>query len=122
MGFQVVWAEVPVLDIERAQKFYEAVFGLAGDGIVDDGTRKTTTLKMTEGAAGFSLTQTADFEPRDDGVLVYLMLEEPAADTLKKITDAGGKVIVEKTSMGDGGFYATFQDTEGNVLALYAME
>lgn len=122
MDFQVVWVEVPVKDIERAQTFYEAVFGLSGDGIVDDGTRKTTTLRMTEGQAGFSLNQTANFEPSDKGILVYVMIDEPLQDTLKKVTDAKGSVVDEKTSMGQAGYYASFKDTEGNVLALYATE
>ncbi|MCA9913203.1 MAG: VOC family protein [Anaerolineae bacterium] len=123
MAFQIVWSEVPVKDIERAQKFYEAAFGLAGNGIVDDGTRKSSTLLNTEGGAGLSLTQIADFEPRDNGVLVYLMGQEPVEDTLQKIESAGGKITTPKTSMGnDAGFYAIFQDTEGNVLALYSME
>ncbi len=123
MAFQVVWAEIPVRDIKRAQQFYETVFGLAGDGIRDDGTRKTTTLLNTEGGAGMSLTQVSNFEPRDNGTLVYLMnADEPVEETLKKVEAAGGKSLSGKLSMGEGmGFYAIFQDSEGNVLSLYGM-
>lgn len=125
MAFQIVWAEIPAQDIERAQKFYEAAFGLAGEGIVDDGIRKTTTLSTPENGAGLSLTQVSNFEPRDNGTLVYLsaMGEESVETTLQKIETAGGKSMSGKNSMGAGmGFYAIFQDTEGNVLALHGME
>ena len=37
---------------------------------------------------------------------------------LKKLQKAGGKVVSEKTKVGDMDWYAKFQDTEGNVLGL----
>ncbi|MBC8162949.1 MAG: VOC family protein, partial [Roseiflexaceae bacterium] len=30
-------------------------------------------------------------------------------------------IVEAKTSMGDAGYYATFEDTEGNRLALYSL-
>ncbi len=114
---QAVWVEIPVVDLERAATFYQTVFGLPAGKIDDDGVRRTLTLfNPTEGGMGISLNQNAGFEPSDKGVYVYFRSE---GDTLEKVTAAGGKVVQDKTSMGDAGTFASIQDTEGNVLGLY---
>ena len=38
---------------------------------------------------------------------------------LDKIKKNGGKVLVKKTAMAEMGFFAYFQDTEGNVMGLW---
>ncbi len=120
----VVWVEVPVRDFDRALKFYQAVFELAPTQIIDDGERRTTTLfgSGDSGEAGFSLNQTANFEPSDKGPLVYLYLGDDLTPILERVEAHGGAVIAGKTSMGSAGFYASIRDTEGNVLALYAAQ
>ncbi len=118
---QAVWVEIPVKDIERASAFYKAVFGLEAPKIDDDGTRRTWTINggTGEGAPGISLNQTANFEPSDKGVLVYLYTGEDINDILPRVEPAGGKVTSGKTSMGGTGNLALVLDTEGNTLALY---
>ena len=115
---QAVWVEIPVRDLERAATFYQTVFGLPTGEISDDGARRTLTLidPSESSSVGISLNQTAGFEPSDRGVLVYL---QPSGDILDKVSAAGGKVVQEKTSMGESGTYATILDTEGNLLAVY---
>lgn len=119
---QAVWIEIPVKDIERAMKFYQAVFELQPTEVMKEDVRTTTTLTDTSGGGGIgiSLNQTDHFEPSDKGVLVYLNTGEDLTDHLNRIEPAGGKVVEPKTSMGVAGDYATFMDTEGNVLALYS--
>jgi predicted enzyme related to lactoylglutathione lyase len=120
----VVWVEVPVRDFDRALTFYQAVFELASTQIIDDGVRRTTTLFSSgdSGEAGFSLNQTANFEPSDKGPLVYLYAGDDLAPILERVEAHGGAVVEGKTSMGSAGFYATIRDTEGNMLALYAAQ
>jgi uncharacterized protein len=114
---QAVWVEIPVRDLDRAATFYQTVFGLPAGEVSEEGVRRTLTLvNPGEHGAGISLNQTANFEPSSSGTLVYL---ETDGDALDKVPTAGGKVVQEKTSMGESGFYATVQDTEGNLLALY---
>src|SRR5262245_18865790 len=118
---QAVWIEIPVRDLERAMKFYQAVFGLAATEVGADEVRRTTTLHYTpDGGPGISLNQTRNFEPSDRGTLVYLDAGEDLTDHLKRVEAAGGAVVEPKTSMGEAGYYATFRDSEGNVLALYS--
>jgi hypothetical protein len=120
MLLKTVWVEIPVKNIERAAKFYGKVFEREYT-ISDDGTRKTTTLTDTsEAGVGFSLNETANFEPSDKGALVYLDCGEDLAPVLARVGNEGGKVVMPKTDMGGYGFYAMFQDCEGNVLALYS--
>lgn len=119
---QAVWIEIPVKEIERAANFYQVVFELEPTEIGTDGIRRFTTLVNTtsEGRVGISLTQIDNFEPGDKGPLVYLDASEDLTHHLQRVEPAGGKVIASKTSMGEMGNYATFLDTEGNLLALYS--
>ena len=119
---QAVWIEIPVKDLERAMAFYQELFGLEPTDILDEGVRRTTTLTNTNegGQAGLSLNQTANFTPSDHGPLVYLNAGADLSDHLARVEPAGGKIVEPKTSMGAMGDYATFLDTEGNLLALYS--
>jgi hypothetical protein len=119
-----VWVEIPVLNLDRAVKFYHAVFGVAAGDVVDDGPRRTMTLTNTSegGRPGFSLNQNAAFLPGEKGPLVYLDTGEDLTAHLSRVEPAGGSIVEGKTSMGAAGHYATFRDTEGNVLALYSVK
>ncbi len=118
---QTVWIELPVKDIERALKFYSAVFQLSGIEIRDDGTRKTATLANTDGGApGLSLTQVAGFNASArSGVWLYFGTGEDFDGHVARVRAAGGEIIDAKVSMGEAGSYASFVDTEGNLLSLY---
>jgi uncharacterized protein len=118
MALNVTWVEIPCKDIQRALKFYEAVFGVTAE-ITDDGERKTATLFYAPGGVGVSLNQTANFEPSDKGIYVYLDAGDAIDTVLPKVAPAGGKALTDKISMGEAGFYATILDTEGNAIGLY---
>ena len=119
---KAVWIEFPVKDIERALRFYQAVFDLEPTEIGTDDVRRIATLVSTTsaGGVGVSLNQTRNFEPGDKGPLVYLDVGEDLTDHLNRVEQAEGRIIAPKTSMGEAGFYATILDTEGNRLALYS--
>jgi predicted enzyme related to lactoylglutathione lyase len=40
-------------------------------------------------------------------------------ETLKRAVENGGQLLYPKTSIGDLGFVAEFQDSEGNRIALH---
>jgi uncharacterized protein len=119
---QAVWVEIPVRDIERALAFYQALFELQPTEINTDEVRRTATLlgDTSEGRAGISLNQTKNFEPGDNGPLIYLDTGQDLTAHLNRVEPAGGSVVEAKTSMGEAGYYATFRDSEGNLLALYS--
>ena len=57
-------------------------------------------------------------EPSHNGTTVYLSVEaiDPTLDDIKK---AGGKTLIPRTSIGEFGFMAHFEDSEGNRVALH---
>ena len=77
---------------------------------------------MMSGGFGGGLTQGEDFEPSDKGTIVYLNGGEDLGVSLSKVEQAGGKIILAKTSIGENGFMAQFIDTEGNRVALHSMK
>ncbi|MBL8134695.1 MAG: VOC family protein [Anaerolineae bacterium] len=118
----IVWVEVPVKDIERAVRFYRAVFQLEATEIRDDGARRTATLfgDGDAGGPGFSLNQTTNFEPSDKGMYIYINCGQDLTEALSRVAGAGGTVVTEKTYMEGAGYYATVKDTEGNAFGLYS--
>ncbi|MEO0561637.1 MAG: VOC family protein [Chloroflexota bacterium] len=115
---QVVWVEVPVTDINRAAKFYGALFDQQLEPMEYDG-RKFAMLNVADGQAGLSLNQVEGFNPSADGVLVYLNAGERFDTLLSRLEAEGGKVVIPRSPMSESTVFATFNDTEGNTLALY---
>ena len=72
-----------------------------------------------------SINETSNFPPSDTGSLVYFNADGAISDILEKIAASGGEVIIPKSNIIEGdessGYYATFKDTEGNVLGIFAM-
>lgn len=122
---KATWVEIPVTNLERAMKFYQAVFELEVTPIDADDVRRTTTLVSAtdEGGIGISLNQTRNFTPCDHGPLLYLYTGKDVVDYLERVEPAGGKIVQPKTQMSEnseGFYYATILDTEGNMLAFSA--
>lgn len=118
----VGWFEIPVTDLNRAKKFYEQVFGTELS-LNEMGPMKMAWFPMVkegEGAAG-TLVKSEGFTPSHLGALVYFSVED-LEDTLKKIQGKGGKTLLPKTSIGEYGFIAHFEDCEGNRVALHSQQ
>jgi len=115
-----VWFEIPVVDMERAAKFYGAVMGF--EVRVETMYGEEMGFFPTEGwANGGALTKMGAASPSDQGVVVYLNGGSDLQRMLDRVEPAGGKVLVPKTKISDEvGYYAFFLDTEGNRLALHS--
>ena len=115
----VNWFEVPVGDMKRATKFYEAVFGftLAPNEM---GPHQFAFFPMERGAAGAAgtLVKGEGYTPSHQGTMVYFSVDAIDA-ALKKIVKAGGKTLFPRTSIGQYGFIAHFEDSEGNRVCLH---
>jgi predicted enzyme related to lactoylglutathione lyase len=115
----VNWFEIPVNDLTAAKTFYEAVLGTQ---LTDNemGPNKMAWFPMEMGAPGATgtLIQGPGFTPSHDGSLVYFTVEK-IDETLAKISEVGGKMLMPRTSIGIFGFIAHFQDCEGNRVALH---
>jgi uncharacterized protein len=116
----VGWFEIPVTDLDRAVKFYESVLGIKLSRN-EMGPLKMAWFPWEEdamGAAG-SLVKADGYTPSYAGTLVYFAVQD-IDGTLAKINANGGKTLLPKMSIGEYGFIAHFQDTEGNRVALHS--
>ena len=122
----VGWFEIPVLDLDRAQKFYEAVLGLKLERHTM-GPLEMAWFPWIEDAVGSagSLVQAEEFyKPSADGVQLYFT--SPSGDAAKELAlvgDAGGKLLQPKTLISeDLGYYGMLLDTEGNRIAIHSRQ
>ena len=117
----VNWFEIPVNDIPRAVRFYEAVFGVSLQ-TMEMGPAQMAMFPMVQGGqnAGGALVKTDGYTPSHAGTIIYFSVAD-IEGTLRKITAAGGSTIVPKMSIGEHGYFAQFQDSEGNRVALHSM-
>lgn len=117
---KLCWFEIPVTDFERAKSFYEALL----DGpieIMEMGPVTMGFLPNAEGGVAGAITLADQSKPSNDGVMIYFEGGDDLTDMLNRVEPAGGAVLEQKTDIGNGfGFYALFQDTEGNRLGLHS--
>ena len=57
--------------------------------------------------------------PAAAGVVVYLSAGTDIRGAVSRVVKAGGRVMMPVTDIGDPGFIALIQDTEGNVVGLH---
>lgn len=110
--------EIPVRDMGRAVAFYEAVFGYRLRRENVDGY-EMAFFPRTDGAPGASgaLAKGDVYKPTKDGAIIYF--DVPDIDAILKRAQArGAKVLLPKKDIGDAGFVAEFEDSEGNRIAL----
>jgi uncharacterized protein len=117
------WFEIPVNDFTRAKKFYEAILG---EEIMEmpmpNGKYGIFQADMQNGGIGGGIIQAEGLEPSNKGTIVYLNGGEDLSVSLSKVEHAGGKIVLQKTAIGQNGFMAHFIDTEGNQVALHSIK
>nr|MBC8428679.1 VOC family protein [FCB group bacterium] len=116
----VGWFEIPTADFERACAFYEHIFNTKLQ-IHQMGNDAMGWFPMNEGDCGShgSLIKCDGFAPCRKGVKIYFSTPDIEA-VLAKIGEKGGKIVKAKTSIGEHGFYALIEDTEGNQIGLHS--
>ena len=115
------WVEIPVLDIERAAKFYGQLLEREVT-ITDMPPRRMAILYFEPGKVGGSLLQSPDIKPSNQGPHVYLNAGRGSdlEKMVERVRSLGAEILVPMTPMGDDGRFASFKDTEGNILSLFA--
>jgi predicted enzyme related to lactoylglutathione lyase len=118
----ISWFEIPVRDLDRAQRFYETVLDrkLARETM---GEERLAIFPAGEGRAqGCINIGPQPVAPSTSGTRVYLDAAPSIDAALSRVADAGGKVVVRKTALPSGmGYWAHMSDTEGNIVGLHAM-
>ena len=115
------WFEIPSVEFDRAVRFYSDVLG--------------RPLEITQGPSGGQMAVLAPYDAEVNGAIVhsdlytvgpsgpalYLTVEGELNDYLARVEPAGGRVLNPKTPTGDGqGFWARFEDSEGNHIGIFS--
>ncbi|HEV8283862.1 MAG TPA: VOC family protein [Chitinophagaceae bacterium] len=121
----ISWFEIPTIDLDRAQKFYETIFGINLIPLdLQNIKMRMFPIENQMSGIGGALCYNKDFyKPSStDGPLVYLNGNPDVQNILDKIETAGGKILVPKTQISpEYGHMAVFIDTEGNRIALHSI-
>jgi len=119
MPNHIVWADIPVVDLDRAIRFYSAVLG--------DTVTKQEYPGMTIGlfphagqdVSGCLHTSETD-RPSDHGPLLYLNCTGRLDEAIAAVGPGGGKVLQPKHAIGPYGYRSIVLDSERNRIALHS--
>jgi predicted enzyme related to lactoylglutathione lyase len=115
----VVYFEIPVTDMERAIKFYKSVFDFSFEKeVIDNNEMALFPFSDENGGISGALAKGEIYKPTKDGVVIYFSTMN-IDEKLKLAVENEGQVLYPKTSNGDLGFVAEFEDSEGNRIALH---
>ena len=127
----IVWADIPVTDLDRAMKFYGAVLqrpfvtmpGMEGIALPapdqppggGDGGPPSGPMPVA-----FDLVKTDRLRPGLDGPTVYLDAGGDPEGMMQRAVAAGGEVINPVADMGEMvGWIGHFKDSEGNMIGVH---
>ncbi|MCX7711102.1 MAG: VOC family protein [Clostridia bacterium] len=116
------WVEIPVLDMERAKKFYSAILDISFQDMPLEDMLYAFFPSEDQYNSG-ALVQSPFYKPCAEGVLIYLNGGEDLNIVLEKVNKAGGNVVMPKTLISDmAGYAGMFIDTEGNRIGVHSMK
>ncbi len=119
MANTIVWADIPVADMDRARKFYAAVLE-AEIPLMDGANGDVALLPMQPGDAGADLVRSDQATPGVAGATVYLNSNGDPEGMIARAVAAGGQVGMPVTDMGEMvGFIGFFVDSEGNRIGVH---
>ena len=118
------WFEIYTSDFDRAKKFYTQVFNLDFTDLPVSSDRhlqmKYATFSAGSDAFGGALVKMDEVKPGAGGTLVYFDSQE-ITEELSRVEAAGGKIIRPKLNIGEFGFIALVEDSEGNLIGLHSL-
>ena len=119
----ISWFEIPATDINRAQKFYEAIFEISMT-VMDFPQIKMRMFPLDDpmNGVGGTLVDSGGFHKvsATDGPLIYLNGNPDVQIILDRVEAAGGKILVPKRTISEEyGDMAVIEDSEGNRIALH---
>jgi hypothetical protein len=121
----ISWFEIPTLNLDAAQTFYEALLARP---------MRREAMGPSEGAVfaydieadgtGGALMMGPTAPPvASGGTLVYLDASPSLDAALERAQAAGGQVALPRTALPEGmGFFAHIRDLDGNRVGLHALQ
>ena len=122
MSDRIVHFEIPFDDGERARAFYTGVFGWQAQ----DMPEMQYTMMMTGPVGDNGMPSEPGFInggmfQRQDTINVPVLTigVDSIDEALDKVEASGGKTVEAKQAVGDMGFTAYINDSEGNLIGLW---
>jgi len=120
------WFEIYVQDMRRAKAFYEAVFQGSLTELKNPASADMPGMEMwafpssmeSYGAPGALVRMSGC--PSGGSTLVYFSCEDCAIEAARAVA-SGGKIFKDKLGIGEYGFIALVEDTEGNMIGLHSL-
>ena len=119
MADQIVWCDIPVVDLDRAIRFYSAVLGQEVQKQEFPGMAIGVLPHAGEEVSG-CLHISATDKPSDHGPLVYFNAQGRLDAAVAAVVPHGGQVLQPKHQIGPYGFRVLVLDSEGNRIALHS--
>ncbi len=114
--------EIPATNISRAINFYKEILGVEIEKLDFPGMEMGLFPYQDQMVTGV-IMKGEDYEPSANGVTIYLNGGDNLQTILDKVEGNGGKIIVTKTPHADeSGFFAIFNDSEGNKIGLHSLK
>lgn len=120
----ISWVEIPVADLDRAQKFYETILEINMIPMDFPNLKMRMFPLADQMGVGGALCDSGGFHKPSgtDGPLVYLNANPDVQNILNRVEAAGGTIMVPKTEISpDYGHMAVITDTEGNRIAFHSV-
>ena len=112
--------EIPATDISRAINFYQAILEIRIEKMDFPGM-EMGILPYEEQVVTGIIIKGEGYQPSADGITIYLNGGENLQIILDKVEKNGGKILVPKTPHADeSGYFAVFNDSEGNKMGLHS--
>ncbi len=118
---KVVHFEIPAEDLVTSKEFYQSIFGWEFKDWDANYMSVMTAESGTDGKSTEPGAINGGLQRRGErAVTPTIVVQVEDIDVaLEKVVKKGGTVMVEKEKMGDMGFYAQFNDPEGNRMGLW---
>lgn len=116
---RVVWFDIPVLDLDRACRFYRAVLDIDMHQERFENF-SFAVLHHGPGNGGCLVPRSGTEATGAKGPLIYLNVNGRLDAAVAQVASNGGQVIEPARSIGPHGFRAVVQDSEGNRVALHS--
>ncbi len=113
----IVWIEIPVSNLQNAREFYEKVMQTT---LMEEKMGDNTTLifPVKDMATGVSCHLYEGKPAQNNGPTLHFHAPAPLEESLKRLEEAGGKIVYEEVKIPHGRFVYC-QDLDGNSIGLF---
>lgn len=121
MKSPIGWFDIPTKDLDRAATFYSAVIGKSVNISEFMGMKMGFFPMEKDGEVGGALMPPdTGNSPSKIGTRVYFTFDGNLDEAIARVEPAGGKITMPKMAIGEAGFVAMMEDTEGNQVGLHS--